>query len=130
VGQNLRDQVFFGLSRGINVPNTGTYLASPAQRDFALQQYRSNGSGPYSAGAAYLSFEKLPAKSLAGLSNRTLTLLSQFPSDWPNIEYVPVGFGSPIPNITTIGGFGTILLTPSSRGTVTIQSASISNPGR
>lgn len=134
VGQNLWDQVFIGVNRGITVPSTSAYLASPEHQALALEQYRVNASGPYSAGAAYLSFEKLPQHLFNTLSNRTKSLLVTFPEDWPNIEYVPVGFGNPSfnPNISgsfpTLGGFGAILLTPLSRGNVTLRSASISDP--
>ncbi|KAF2177983.1 GMC oxidoreductase [Zopfia rhizophila CBS 207.26] len=128
VGQNLWDQIFFNVLRGISVPNTGTYLATPAQQAVALQQYFSNAAGPYSSAGGYLSFEKLPPKSLAGLSSRTASLLSQFPSDWPEIEYIASGFPSGIANLTTIGAISATLLTPLSRGNVTIRSASISDP--
>ncbi|KAF2119134.1 hypothetical protein BDV96DRAFT_371312 [Lophiotrema nucula] len=128
VGQNLWDQIFFNVLRGISVPNTGTYLATPDQQAVALQQYYSNASGPYSSAGGYLSFEKLPPQSRTSLSNRTTSLLSGFPSDWPEIEYIASGFPSGVANITTIGVISATLLTPTSRGSVTISSASISDP--
>lgn len=128
VGQNLWDQIFFNVLRGITVPNTGTYLTTSAQQAIALQQYYSNAAGPYSSAGGYLSFEKLPAKSRASFSNHTASLLSSFPSDWPEIEYIASGFPSGNANFSTIGAISATLLTPSSRGNVTIGSASISDP--
>lgn len=127
VGQNLWDQIFFNVLRGLSVPNTGTYLASPEQQAFAVQQYLSNAAGPYSSAGGYLSFEKLPANSRAGLSARTASLLAQFPSDWPEIEYIASGFPGGFANLTTIGAISGTLLTPTSRGNVTIRSASIAD---
>jgi len=128
VGQNLWDQVFFNIFRGISVPSAGTYLATPVQQAAAVHQYISNAAGPYSSAGGYFSFEKLPPQSRTGFSNRTTTLLSQFPNDWPEIEYIPVGFPSGMANLTTIGAISATLLTPLSRGNVTIRSASISDP--
>ncbi|KAF1846382.1 GMC oxidoreductase [Cucurbitaria berberidis CBS 394.84] len=127
VGQNLWDQIFFNVLRGINVPNTGTYLATPTQQAVALQQYFNNTAGPYSSAGGYLSFERLPPKDRAAFSPRTASMLSKFPADWPEIEYIASGFPSGIANLTTIGAISATLLTPSSRGNVTIRSASIAD---
>ncbi|KAH7067115.1 GMC oxidoreductase-like protein [Paraphoma chrysanthemicola] len=128
VGQNLWDQIFFNVLRGVTVPNTGTYLSTPAQQAIAVQQYYANGTGPYSSAGGYLSFEKLPSGSRKALSPRTSQLLSQFPSDYPEIEYIASGFPSGSPDFSTIGAISATLLTPASRGNVTISSASISDP--
>ncbi|OAL44938.1 GMC oxidoreductase-like protein [Pyrenochaeta sp. DS3sAY3a] len=125
VGQNLWDQIFFNVLRGLTVPNTGTYLGTPAQQAIAVKQYYSDASGPYSSAGGYLSFEKLPAKSRAAFSPRTADLLNKFPADWPEIEYIASGFPSGNPNFSTIGVISGTILTPSSRGNVTIRSASI-----
>ncbi|KAH8728277.1 choline dehydrogenase [Phaeosphaeriaceae sp. PMI808] len=127
VGQNLWDQIFVNILRGITVPNTGTYLATPSQQDFARKQYSSNAAGPYSSAGGYLSFERLPQKDRTSFSPRTTNLLSQFPPDWPEIEYIASGFPSGNANFSTIGAISATLLTPSSRGSVTISSKSISD---
>jgi choline dehydrogenase len=128
VGQNLWDQIFFNVLRGVTVPSTGAYLSTPIQRDLAVEQYFSNASGPYSSAGGYLSFEKLPVEYRNGFSPRTAKALSQFPSDWPEIEYIASGFPSGVNGFSTIGAMSATLLTPSSRGNVTIRSASISDP--
>lgn len=125
VGQNLQDQIFFNVLRGITVPNTGTYLATPDQQTFAIQQYSVNASGPYSSAGGYLSFEKLPTSSRRMLSTRTSNLLAKYPADWPEIEYIASGFPGGFLNLTTVGAISGTLLTPISRGNVSIKSASV-----
>ncbi|KAH9863558.1 hypothetical protein J1614_009490 [Plenodomus biglobosus] len=127
VGQNLWDQIFFNVLRGITVPNAGTFLATPAQQALAVTQYLLNAAGPYSSAGGYLSFEKLPAKRRADLSQRTSNLLAKFPSDWPEIEYIASGFPGGFLNLTTVGVISATLLTPTSKGNVTIRSASITD---
>lgn len=128
VGQNLQDQIFFNVLRGITVPNTGTYIATPEQQALAIQQYVTNASGPYSSAGGYLSFEKLPASSRKTLSARTSSLLASYPSDWPEIEYIASGFPGGFLNLTTVGAISGTLLTPASRGNVSISSASVRDP--
>ena len=128
VGQNLQDQIFFNVLRGISVPNTGTYIATPEQQAFAVQQYLVNATGPYSSAGGYLSFEKLPAQFRKTLSSRTSVLLAKYPSDWPEIEYIASGFPGDFLNLTTVGAISGTLLTPSSKGTVTINSSLVTDP--
>ncbi|KAI8933926.1 hypothetical protein NX059_009619 [Plenodomus lindquistii] len=125
VGQNLWDQIFFNVLRGITVPNTGTYIATPEQQAQAATEYFSNAAGPYSSAGGYLSFEKLPNR--AAFSSRTSDLLAKFPADWPEIEYISSGFPGGFMNLTTVGAISGTLLTPMSRGNVTIRSASITD---
>ncbi|KAH7110302.1 GMC oxidoreductase-like protein [Dendryphion nanum] len=127
VGQNLWDQIFFNVLRSISIPNTGTYLTTPTQQSLALAQYHQNASGPYSSAGGYLSFERLPSQSRARLSSRTTSLLAQFPTDWPDLEFIASGFPSGSANPPTIGVISATLLTPLSRGTVTLRSANISD---
>jgi choline dehydrogenase len=128
VGQNLQDQFFFGINRGISVPSTGAYLNTPSQQATALHQYLQNASGPYSSAGGYLSFEKLPSKYREGFSPRTKELLNEFPEDWPEVEYISPGFPSGSEDFPTIGAITAILMSPMSRGNVMLRSASISDP--
>ena len=128
VGQNLQDQIFFNVLRGITVPNTGTYIAGPEQQARAVEQYVTNAAGPYSSAGGYLSFEKLPAGTRNTLSARTSGLLAGYPSDWPEIEYIVSGFPGGFLNLTTVGAISGTLLTPTSRGNVSISSASVKDP--
>ena len=72
-----------------------------------------------------IGWEKLPASSRANLSFSTLSDLSQFSADWPEIEYL--AFAGDLSNSITAPGqyatFGIALVAPLSRGNVTIVSA-------
>ena len=72
-----------------------------------------------------IGWEKLPASSRANLSSSTLSDLSQFPADWPEIEYL--AFAGDLSGSITAPGqyatFGVALVAPLSRGNVTIVSA-------
>ena len=69
-------------------------------------------------------WEKLPASSRANLSPSTLSDLSHFPPDWPEVEYLV--FAGDLSNSITAPGqyatFGIALVAPLSRGNVTIVS--------
>jgi choline dehydrogenase len=90
-----------------------------------VQLYFNNATGPYSSAGGYLSFEKLPPSSRNAFSSRTSKLLSGFASDWPEVEYIASGFPGSFLNLTTVGAISGTLLTPFSRGNVTIGTASI-----
>lgn len=66
-----------------------------------------------------------PQPNRAKLSNSTLSALAKFPADWPEIEYVPIDIVVPPANALPTDNFianGVALLTPISRGSVTISS--------
>jgi choline dehydrogenase len=127
VGQNLQDQIFIGVSHPISIAETSKYLDTPSKQALALEQYNTNASGPYSSSGGYLSFEKLPSAYRPSFTNRTAKLLNDFPSDWPEVEYIANGFGSGSEAFPTLGFIAPILLTPMSRGNITLRSASISD---
>ncbi|KAK3939410.1 alcohol oxidase [Diplogelasinospora grovesii] len=127
VGQNLHDQIFFSVQSGLKVPSRASALADAAQQPTYLQQYLSNASGPLSSSGGYIAFEKLPATSRAALSNRTQTLLSALPSDWPEIEYLAGSFAGSASTGVTTGDLSAAILSPFSRGNVTLTSASMTD---
>jgi choline dehydrogenase len=127
VGQNLQDQIFIGVSHPISVVETSKYLDTPSKQALALDQYNANASGPYSSSGGYLSFEKLPSQYRASFTNRTAKLLKDSPADWPEIEYIANGFSSGSEEFPTLGFIAPILLTPMSRGNITLRSTSISD---
>jgi choline dehydrogenase-like flavoprotein len=53
--------------------------------------------------------------------------LMRFQKNWPEIEYLPPGFPSGSEEYPTIGAIAAILLTPMSRGNVTLRSASVTD---
>ncbi|KAI0542542.1 hypothetical protein GGR58DRAFT_510210 [Xylaria digitata] len=88
VGQNMRDHVLFGSSYRVNVV-TGSAFGDPIQRAKFEKQYEE-GKGPMTnPGIDLLGWERLPRNNL---TNATASALdSTFSSDWPEIEYIPVG---------------------------------------
>ena len=71
-------------------------------------------------------WEKLPDANRAHLSNETLAWLATFPTDWPDIEYQDIAFSLVPDDIGPDGQymtFGAALLTPKSRGNMTLRSA-------
>lgn len=78
----------------------------------------------------HAGWEKVPKANRKNLSNATLEWLDSFPSDWPDIEYQDIGFAAVPDNITADGNYmtlGAALLTPKSRGNVTIKSANMND---
>ncbi|KAL8720301.1 MAG: hypothetical protein Q9225_002813 [Loekoesia sp. 1 TL-2023] len=139
VGQNLWDQPFFGTSFRVRVPTASAGLNNPELAIAAVQEYLHNASGPLSIpGTGVLGFEKLPATIRNGLSKSTQQALSDtFPSDWPDLEFLPAGafFGNNSNYLTVdprdgynYATLSTALVAPLSRGNVTINSTSMSDP--
>ncbi|KAL9579654.1 MAG: hypothetical protein Q9212_004981 [Teloschistes hypoglaucus] len=127
VGQNLWDQLLFGVSRPIDVPTQVQYLTEPALAAKAADMFFSNASGPLSSLNGMIAFEKIPQPLRANFTRAALESLEQFPPDWPEVEYATGTSVSP----TTEAGIALIkaaLLAPLSRGNVTIASADISTP--
>ncbi|KAL8864368.1 MAG: hypothetical protein Q9174_007378, partial [Haloplaca sp. 1 TL-2023] len=68
-------------------------------------------------------WEKLPDSLREGLSNTTLADLATFPSDWPDLELLPVASGAaPAADKDSYASFSVVLLTTISRGNVSILS--------
>ncbi|KAL8713724.1 MAG: hypothetical protein Q9220_002250 [cf. Caloplaca sp. 1 TL-2023] len=138
VGQNLQDQVLFGANRRVNVFTASASLNSPAVAARLALQFRNNGSGSLAAfGAGYYGWEKLPFPYRADLSSSTLAALDTFPSDWPELEWLPIsaylGYQTNRQLEDPRDGYNYAainpgLMAPLSRGNVTISSASMADP--
>ncbi|KAI4264550.1 MAG: hypothetical protein L6R42_000353 [Xanthoria sp. 1 TBL-2021] len=106
---------------------TQIILNNPNVTGQAVLEYLTNQSGLLAGigGGESVGWEKLPSHSRASLSNTTLTLLSRFPPDWPEIEIIPLA-SSPIPdNVSSTDHYitlGACLVAPLSRGNMTISS--------
>ncbi|CAG8978030.1 hypothetical protein HYALB_00000700 [Hymenoscyphus albidus] len=124
VGQNLWDPVFFLTTNRVNTPTDATLINDPdALR--VLKDYTHNASGPYSAAGGHFAFEKIPANLRSSFTKQTQDILSEFPDDWPEVEYsVAAGAGQ---HNTVTGTFGATILAPLSRGNVSIRSSSMSD---
>ena len=133
VGQNMWDHIFFGPSYRVKV-DTFTRLAnSPVYVAAQFIPFSLHQKGPLTNPVCdFLAWEKVPPAHRSGLSQDSLDKLSQFPADWPEIEYLSapgyVGDFSSLPFTQPKDGYqyATImaaLVAPLSRGTVTISSA-------
>ena len=91
VGQNLWDHVLFGVTFRVNVLTASASLNSPIAAAKLSAQFRANGSGALAAfGAGYYGWEALPQPYRSNLSSAALAALATFPSDWPELEWLPI----------------------------------------
>lgn len=134
IGQNMWDPVVVSIGYQVSVETYGRLMnqtvATEAELDYALNQagILTNDQSDY------LGWEKLPAVSRANFSISTSNDLSTFPADWPEVEYevsaAPFGtppFSTP-ENPIDVGYLQPVLLTPLSRGNISISSASMADP--
>lgn len=134
VGQNMQDHVFAGPSYRVNletltkVANDPVYVAEQL-----IGPYSMNQSGILSNPVSdFLGWEKVPSQLRANFTSSAQAQLSQFPADWPEIEYISgagyVGdfsslfLGQPKDGYQYASILAT-LVAPLSRGNVTIISA-------
>lgn len=134
VGQNMEDHIFFGPSHRVQVEtftklaNSPLYVASQFAYDYSIMK-----RGPLTNPVAdFLSWEKVPASLRDNFSPKTQSDLSQFPSDWPEVEYLSApGYIGDFSNLwlgQPRDGFQyasilAALVAPTSRGTVTLASS-------
>ena len=134
VGKNMWDHVFFAITHRVNVPTSSAFGNDPAAGASAFRSYLENGTGPLSAAPASI----LGWENLLPLYNDPSSPLNQtFPSDWPQIEYLPASAPSGNQSNFQIqdpsDGYNyasilTALVAPQSRGTVSINSTSTADP--
>lgn len=137
VGQNMWDHVLFGPTYQVDV-TTHSALGDAAFRALATEQYLTNGTGMLgNGGGDLLGWEKYPSPQRNALSNATRAALASFPPDWPELEYLFLdGYGGDHENYATgtpdtqfMYASSTVgLVSPLSRGNVTISSADAADP--
>lgn len=93
VGQNLWDHLLYGSARRVNVPTSSASANNATVAAGVVAKYLSSASGPLSIiGPGYYGWEKLPEPYRSNLANSTRAALdAAFPSDWPEIEWLPIG---------------------------------------
>lgn len=136
VGQNMWDHPFFAPSRRVSV-ETETRMANDKLYYFEQGvEYAIAHEGAWTNTQELLGWEKIPYPYRLNLSQSTIDDLSQFPNDWPEVEYLPAnGF---VGNFSDLMGqqpadeyqYASILgvlISPTSRGNVTIRSNSTSD---
>ena len=138
VGQNMWDHILWGTDYRVNVNTASAALNNLTLAAQAVQAYRQNATGPLAVfGAGYYGWEDLPQPYRSNLSNASIsTLASNFPPDWPELEWLPVsaylGYQRNRQKEDPKDGhnYATIntgLVAPLSRGNVSISSNSMSD---
>ncbi|KAL8702706.1 MAG: hypothetical protein Q9201_004127 [Fulgogasparrea decipioides] len=138
VGQNMWDHVLFGANRRVNVLTASASLNNPLVAARGAELFRTNASGPLAAfGAGFYGWEKLPEPYRANLSSTAVSALSAFPSDWPELEWLPIsaylGYQTNRQKEDPRDGYNyaTInpgIIAPLSRGNITISSSDMADP--
>ncbi|KAM7188938.1 putative GMC oxidoreductase [Naviculisporaceae sp. PSN 640] len=144
VGKNMWDHPTFGPSYPVDLITLTKEARDPIYLADQFLQYATNQSGPLTNPVAdFLAWEKIPYPLRSQYSPSTLAKLSQFPPDWPEVEYISgAGFVGDFSNFLLIQPsdgrqYATILNVlnaPLSRGNISITSAStadlpVINPG-
>ncbi|RMJ23134.1 Gmc oxidoreductase [Aspergillus sp. HF37] len=132
VGQNMWDHPFFGPTYRVALV---TFTKLAADFTFLIKQlllFLLSHIGMLTNPVTdFLAFEKVPKSHRAAFSAHTEEALSQFPSDWPEVEYLSAAayvgnFSRPFlqqPNDgSNYAGIIASLVSPTSRGNVTIIS--------
>ncbi|KAI7571020.1 GMC oxidoreductase [Hortaea werneckii] len=89
VGQNMWDQIFFGIAYPVSIPTTARLQTAPEYAAQALEMYKANGTGPLAGAAGMIAFERLTDNIPELISNSTIADLEEcFPLDWPDVEYL------------------------------------------
>ncbi|KAL8788733.1 MAG: hypothetical protein Q9213_001547 [Squamulea squamosa] len=138
VGQNLQDHPFYSISHRVNVQTSTRLATDPLYAAQAFTSYLTNATGPLTAIASLIAFEKLPLAQRKNLSLATQDRLnSSFPKDWPEIEYLVqdsiTGYNTNYSLPPPLDGYqyasiAAVLVAPLSRGNVTISSANATDP--
>lgn len=138
VGQNMWDHVLFGVGYRVNVQTASARLNNPSLNVQASEAFLTNGTGPLSTfGGGYYGWEKLPEPYRSKISESSRNeLAKKFPADWPELEYLPSsGYSGFRQNnsLDPVDGYNyaflnAAIVSPLSRGSVTIQSANMSTP--
>ncbi|GAB7356816.1 hypothetical protein MBLNU459_g7698t1 [Dothideomycetes sp. NU459] len=131
VGQNMWDHVDIEVTYKVGLVGFNT-LKNETFDQLEKDNYHSIPAhsiyGSY--GADYIGWEKLPASYRANLSASAAEQLATFPADWPEIEYeiASIYMSDDPEDFDGYGTFVVIPVSPVSRGTVGLISASMLDP--
>ncbi|KAF4309876.1 Glucose-methanol-choline oxidoreductase [Botryosphaeria dothidea] len=135
VGQNMWDHIMFGPSYQVNLVTLNKVIKDPLYAAKRLTDYITTRTGELSSNVVeYLGWEKLSslASYAPSFSPTTKQQLAQFPSDWPEAEWLTINsyiedFLTPVADVSRQSAqHATILgaiVAPTSRGNVTLRSA-------
>lgn len=139
VGRGMWDHPVFGTAHRVRLATASAALNNASLAAEGVAAYLRAAGGPLSVlGPGVYGWEKLPEPWRGALSEETREMLtSQFPADWPEIEWLPnsslKGNGSVPVAIdpqdgTNFATLNTALIAPLSRGSVRIRSAEMEVP--
>jgi len=139
VGQNLQDHPIFGTTFRVSIPTASAGLNNATLNAAAISAYLTAATGPLTnPSVPVLGWENIPSPNrTAWLANTTLTALSAFPPDWPELEFIPIatvlGSAGNFAHLDPVDGnnyasLSTALITTLSRGNVSISTASATDP--
>ncbi|ODM16763.1 hypothetical protein SI65_07728 [Aspergillus cristatus] len=136
VGQNMWDHVLMGPTYRVNAI-TSSSLANPDALNEANDLFINKQEGILTnSGGDFLAWEKIPSSYRSSWPNNTLSALTQFPSDWPEVEYLSMsgflGYQQNYQRDAPTDGYNyatvsTALVAPLSRGTIDISSADMAD---
>ncbi|CAG8039338.1 unnamed protein product [Penicillium nalgiovense] len=137
VGQNMWDHPFFAPSYRVRVTTFTKFatnlLYAAGQIVDALVAKNGFVTNPI---ADFVAFEKIPLFFRSAFSEQTHRKLARFPSDWPEAEYISgAGYIGNVSNLLAnqprdgyqYASILGILITPMSRGNVTLKSSDTSD---
>lgn len=138
VGQNMQDHPIFGTAHRVNVLTASAAANNATAAALSAKQYIENATGALTIfGPGYYSWEKLPNPFRANLTQESRHALSGFPSDWPELEWLPVGAFNGY-NLNKASGdpkdghqYATLngaLVAPLSRGSIRLAGPSMNTP--
>jgi choline dehydrogenase len=88
----MQDHAIFGISHRVNVPTASASANNAAVAALSVQEYFQNATSALSIfGLGYYDWEKLPESFCSNLTHESRQALSNFPSDWPEVEWLLVG---------------------------------------
>lgn len=126
VGQNMIDQTFFAITYQVNVTTSSQLNSNPDFNAKAVQSFKTSQTGPLAnVNGDLLGWEKIPQPNRSKFSAATIQQLSQFPSDWPEVEYAPFDNAVPPAGAAPTDNFiqfGAALVAPISKGNISITS--------
>ncbi|THY78023.1 alcohol oxidase [Aureobasidium pullulans] len=130
VGQNSWDTANLG-GPSFNISTvSSSRIAEPGPAlDEAMTQLLANGSGPLSnIGEDFWGWEKIPSELRTNFSQSTKDAFAAFPADWPELEFVISNTGTSLSSSGSgshdVGALAVLMTASTSRGNMTIQSAS------
>ncbi|CDM35856.1 CAZyme family AA3 [Penicillium roqueforti] len=137
VGQNMWDHPFFAPSYRVRVTTFTKFATDLMYAAGQIAKMLLNKKGVVTNPIAdFLAWEKIPRFLSEEFSEETKSKLANFPSDWPEAEYMSgAGYMGNVSNLLAIqpkdgyqyASILGVLITPMSRGNVTLKSADTSD---